>query len=482
MHIKLLSLLFILLIACSDRSGSDDNTIYLSGEIDNPKNDFITFNRSPTEVDTINLGDDNRFKFEIKDLEPGIYSFTHGGEYQLVVLEANDSLALRLNTRDFDESLVFTGKGAKKNNFLMKLYLEHENEHKVPQEVFKLEPEDFHQYIDSLRLVELDEVKKFNDDRNSSELFRKVTEATVNYNYYAFKEFYPFKYFGYDKLIHYKDAPDNFYAFRSDVDINDVTFKKMPVFQGYLSWYFKNAALQEFYKDGNHLRKFNKQSLAFNKQNLKLIDSGISDSYLESYLMKNVIREFIDDEKDPDKINSLVSLYNEYSEIEADKDFVNKMVNAHLYIREGNRLPDITLISTRNDHVNINELVEGKPSLIYFWSTNRTGQARRSHSIVRKLKDKYPQIQFIGINVNEYQPFYWKQTLKENKFIPDNEYYFRNAVEGVISLSADLNNAIMVDKEGVIVGPKINLFTQEIEKTIDSYQENLDLPKPDSSI
>ena len=36
----------------------------------------------------------------------------------------------RLNTLDFDESLVFTGEGAKKNNYLINLFLEHEKEEK----------------------------------------------------------------------------------------------------------------------------------------------------------------------------------------------------------------------------------------------------------------------------------------------------------------------------------------------------------------
>ena len=35
---------------------------------------------------------------------------------------------LRLNTFDFDESLVYTGKGAKENNFLMDIYLLNEEE------------------------------------------------------------------------------------------------------------------------------------------------------------------------------------------------------------------------------------------------------------------------------------------------------------------------------------------------------------------
>ncbi|SDB42945.1 hypothetical protein SAMN03097699_1281 [Flavobacteriaceae bacterium MAR_2010_188] len=472
MDIKLLLVFFVLISSCDDKSESDSDTIYFGGEIDNPKNDFILFNRSPIDVDTINLDDDNRFRFEIKHLEPGLYSFNHGGEYQLVVLEQNDSVALRVNTRDFDESLVFTGKGAKKNNFLMKLFLDHENTHRLPEAAFKREPEDFHKYIDSLRLNELAQVQRFNSQRSNSELFKKISEATVNYNYYFYKELYPFNYFGYDKLIHFNDLPDDFYAFRESVDLNNELLATLPVYQGYLEWYFKSSALQEYYKDGNHKLKFNKQSLAYNQQTLKLIDSLIENPILESYLMKDVIRQFLPYEQDSSKIASLVSLYNEYSEVDNDKEMIRKIVEAKMNIKQGSSLPNVTLISTKNEYINIKQLVEGKPSLIYFWSTNRKVQAKRSHAVIRKLILKYPDIQFIGINVNEYQPIYWKQTLKENKFNTENEYYFRNALDGVISLSADLNNGLMVNSEGVIIGPKINLFDEEVEQAIDFFVKN----------
>ena len=72
------------------------------------------------KVDTLLLDKNNRFIHKISNFTSGLYAFSHGGEYQWVLLEPKDSLLLRLNTIDFDESLVFTGKGARKNNYLIK--------------------------------------------------------------------------------------------------------------------------------------------------------------------------------------------------------------------------------------------------------------------------------------------------------------------------------------------------------------------------
>ena len=51
-------------------------------------------------------------KFDL--LTPGLYSFKHDPEYQYIYFDKNDSLMLRLNTLDFDNSLMFCGRGDEK--------------------------------------------------------------------------------------------------------------------------------------------------------------------------------------------------------------------------------------------------------------------------------------------------------------------------------------------------------------------------------
>ncbi len=111
----------MLTFGCKTKSASDGDVAFLGGEIVNPKNkSVVLYNTDGKVVDSFKLDVNNRFKHKFKNLNPGLYSITHGGEYQLVLLEPNDSVMFRLNTYDFDESLVFTGKGAKKNNYLIK--------------------------------------------------------------------------------------------------------------------------------------------------------------------------------------------------------------------------------------------------------------------------------------------------------------------------------------------------------------------------
>ena len=67
---------------------------------------YYVISKSDSVLDTVKLDDHNRFAYKINDLQPGFYTFRHGSEIQKVLLEPNDSIMFRLNTYDFDESLV----------------------------------------------------------------------------------------------------------------------------------------------------------------------------------------------------------------------------------------------------------------------------------------------------------------------------------------------------------------------------------------
>ena len=82
-------------------------------------------------LDSARLDSHNKFSFTLDSLKLGLYTFKHGAEFQYLYLEPKDSLLMYLNTWDFDESLIFSGKGSAKNNFLIKLYLDQERLRKV---------------------------------------------------------------------------------------------------------------------------------------------------------------------------------------------------------------------------------------------------------------------------------------------------------------------------------------------------------------
>ena len=126
---KKLLFIFLLLTFYSCKQSDTNNTLtYFGGQIINPKVDYVFLVKDGVTVDSTLLDDANKFLLQFKLEKEGLYLFKHGNEFLYLYLEPADSVLVRLNTWDFDESIVFTGRGAEKNNFLINLFIINELE------------------------------------------------------------------------------------------------------------------------------------------------------------------------------------------------------------------------------------------------------------------------------------------------------------------------------------------------------------------
>ena len=126
------------------------NRIFLGGQIINPSSRTVTLYQGNTVVETFQLDDQLRFKKKYDSLASGIFKLEHLPEYQTLLLEKGDSLWVRINAATFDESIVYSGSGASKNNFLMELFLRQEKENQYLSTKYSSNKETFSRLLDSL--------------------------------------------------------------------------------------------------------------------------------------------------------------------------------------------------------------------------------------------------------------------------------------------------------------------------------------------
>src|SRR5690606_9729481 len=174
-------------------------------------------------LDTIYLKDDNTFFKEFDSLKPGIYTFRHDPEYQYVYFDKNDSLMVNINTRDFDESIVFCGRGDRKNNFLMELYLLNEKANDDLYPMFDQDPQTYITHIDSAYRTTKQFYNRHKDKIEWGEGFDLYAKAMVDFNYYTTKEIYP-------RIHHIRtgkkvNLPADFYNYRNEIDFNDAALE-----------------------------------------------------------------------------------------------------------------------------------------------------------------------------------------------------------------------------------------------------------------
>jgi hypothetical protein len=473
-YIVLIFFMTFLSIGCKPSDKNAGEYAYIGGEIINPKNKtIILYNTKGKVVDSVSLDTNNRFIHKITNLEPGLYSLTHGGEYQMIILEPKDSIMFRLNTYDFDGSLVFTGKGAKKNNYLIKTYLSNEKEAKQLVKYSKMEPEKFHSFVEKRRTNQLKEFDEFLEHNEESEFFKSIITASINYSTYADKEIYPFAYFGNNKLIHIKDLPENFYAYRATIDYNANHLNNFFSYNRFLFSHIDNLAIESYYELNAYHSKFDRHAFDYNKSKLDIIDRIITDKTIKNNLLKYKARDFVSHNHTEAQANELLDYYLEKSTNEEDKIYLKDLVSSLKQLRRGNPLPNLAIVNFNNTEHRLNAIIT-KPTIIYFWSSNSKSQYRNSHYMVHKLKASFPQVDFISINVNNNDDKFWKRIISNYNFPTLNEFKFKDTPRARKTLAVNyLNKSIIVDKNANILHPNANIFSSDFEEML----ENLLLKK-----
>ncbi len=472
MRIHIISLMLLAtLFSCQKDSDKDVTYAYFGGEIINPNNDYVLLLSSNHQFDTLFLDSANRFFKKIDNLHAGLYTFSHGGEYQMALLEPADSVMIRLNTVDFDESLVFTGIGAKKNNFLIKVFLDNEKEQENFINSSRLAPEQFERYIDSARTGRINEFLDFSAKNNLSEIFKNVAETSIDYGYFSAKEMYPFGHYGYRDLKKYKDLPSNFYDYRKNIDYNNAALSDYFIYNRFLYSHFNNVALNAFYENATEESVFNRNSLIYNLEKLKLMDEYISQDTIKNKLLKNTARDFISRCEDSTETEQIISSYLDKSTNTKDKAYIKRLSIALNQLKPGKTIPDVELLTYENERFKLSDLIT-KPTVIYFWSSNLKIHYKNSHFKSQELRKKYPNIDFIAININDNDNRYWKKTLNDFKFSTIGEYQFANTDDGKQTLAINtIYKMIVVDKQMRIVDSYYNMFQNRFEDVLKGLNE-----------
>ena len=189
----LLSIVILSTLSSCKKVFEEDNYIaYFGGEIVNPQNNFILFLKDNEVIDTIYLDSKNRFLHKFDSLAPGLYTFKHLPEYQYVYFDKNDSLMVRLNTHNFDNSIAFCGRGDEKNNYLIDAFLKNEQDRSYLYDILDKDAEVFIHKIDSSFQLRKKEYNKNKAEIQWSETFDKVALADLNCNYFYKRELYPY--------------------------------------------------------------------------------------------------------------------------------------------------------------------------------------------------------------------------------------------------------------------------------------------------
>lgn len=451
----------LLMMSCDKKYGRKDYTAYFGGEVLNPVNRYVLFCKDGQVIDTIPLKDNNTFFKTFDSLAPGLYSFRHDPEYQYVYFDKNDSLMVRVNARDFDESIVYCGRGEQKNNFLMEMYLRNEADKSQFYPIFDLDVKSFEKATDSSYAAS----KSFYDKRKQeiqwSDDFDKFAKAAVDFHHYAKKEIYPTVHrvrTGQDLT---DEIPESYYAFRSGVDFNDQDLSGYAPYLNYLSHMLGNRAAINYH---NHFTEAD-LALKTNINKLQIADTLIRDEKVKNIILNNIAFTYLLEDQNMENNHKFLEIFHKYSTDNSKKNEINKIGRAIQQLSQGRELPAVDLVDLNGKTLSSSNF-KGKKTVFFCWTQKLESHFKAAHKKVMDLKLRHPDYQFVAINVDDDKEK-WRQLLA-------------NAGNtGIIELqSADfedlkdkwaitkIHRTIILNEDGTIRNAFSNLFDVNFEKEL----------------
>ncbi|MDP5028334.1 MAG: thioredoxin family protein [Flavobacterium sp.] len=451
--------LFTSLTSCKKVFKEDNFVAYFGGEILNPQEKYVLFLKDDEVIDTIYLDKNNRFMHKFDSLAPGLYTYKHNPEYQYVYFDKNDSLMLRVNTFDFDNSVVFCGRGDEKNNFLMELFLKNDADRSLMYDKFDKDVKSFIKNIDSSYAIRKSFYLKRKAEIGWDENFDLVARASLNFHHITKKEIYPYAHqFRTGENIRTK-LPSNYYDHRKEVDFNNAVLTNYSPFIKYVSVMLNNVSLQKDHLD------LNENSLENNIEKLNITDTLIKNQKVKNVVLNNVAMMYLLEDQNMYNNQKFIERYLKLSSDTKNKEEIRELSNSVKNLKVGNTLPNINLTITANETVAINSIIT-KPTVLFFWTSHAESHFVASHKKIAELQVKYPNYEFIAVNVNDSK-INWENALKKYKFQIAKEFHVEDfelvKKKWVIT---KIHRIIILNADGTIKNGFANLFDVNFEQNL----------------
>lgn len=435
-----------------------DNSTYFGGKIINAKTAYVVLFEMEKAIDTFYLDANRKFLGRIEIKEGGLYYFKHGPEHQYIYIEPQDSILIRLNTWDFDESLVFSGKGSEKNNMLINCFLEAEEDEKKLYAYYKYSPTVFKEKIDSIKRTKLSKLNAF-IGRNPQETkkFTEILEIALTYPVYSKAEGYPF-HLNKSALKDFLKSNKDFYNYRDTLQLNKDSLMYFQAYRDFVVSQMYNIVFTKYPNEKIYSENFTTALL-------NVIDEKIaSEDPKNTFLKQTIISHFYKNSNSKIHKNPFDTFFRLSSNVD-EKEQIERLLNDSKKLRDGSRLENFQLVDFNNAVHESQKLFRGKKTLIYFWNSAYVTKDYVA-SKIKYFTGKHPEIQYIGVkidgNSNDYidqldikTQFFITQKSKANSF-----------------LTSKMPRTILINKKGVIKHHYTSLSSKNIYKQLEALAKN----------
>ncbi len=379
--------ILVVALAVSCNGKKDVNYALISGKITNP-NGNVMITEIGKVVKKIAVAEDGTFKDTIFNAE-GYYDLVHSRERTAVYLKNGYDVKLTLDTKEFDETITYTGEGAKQNNYLAKKFLIEEELGGV-RALFALKEDAFLEKVNSVKTKLEKELKGVDSDFAKSEQKKSKYENAVKLlNYQRYHSI----------LTNNKDfkVSEKFPNAVEGIDLkNEEDFKKYDS--------YKQLVLNSFY---NEMSKETDKEKALVEKIGKMKEGEIKKTLIAS-LARSIDNASERNQKVYDAVMKLSKDEKLKNDLKAKMDKFKKLV-------KGNPSPIFENYENYKGGKTSLKDFKGKFVYIDVWAT-WCGPCKREIPFMKKVEEKYhgKKIAFVSISVDDLKKKdAWKEMVKE---------------------------------------------------------------------
>lgn len=460
-------LLFLLLIVLAGCSEGEKNSpkVFFAGQIINPTDAYVVLFKGEQVIDSAKLDERNRFSFELDSITEGLHHFNHAPEYQYVYLKQGDSLMARLNTIDFDESLVFSGtsSSAELNNFLLDLFLSKEKEERaILKEIYGLEPSEFTRHIDSLHREKLQRLETLVAEVDLSAKAKELAQASIDYTYYNYKEEYPFAHKKHRGQKVLGNLPDDFYAYRDRISFATPHLNYLRPYYVFMQTHIKNLSFSKCSKacaiKGGKVRN----QLHFNRHKLSLIDSLVQENELKDNLFRNVAFNYLLMANDTEEnIDSFITDFHLRSGNNRHIEEINELYHGIQNVQPNKKIPNVLVTDMQGKKVSLQDIAKNGKVVFYFWTGSDRGHFKSIIKRVEQLTKTKKDYAFVGINMRTDDTT-WRGMVESYGLDAQNQYKADNFEEITKSLIIHHLNRCVITEDATIVDAFSDMYTASL--------------------
>lgn len=410
----------------------------ISGKIDNPVSDSLFLKTDDSKIiAACKLNKDNGFKMKV-EIEEGYYRIGDNNEHTELFLSPGFNLHLTIDTKLFDESIQYKGKGSSENNYLAKSYLLDEGFGKLRSYSYyaKLEEKDFLKLSDSLLKVELDFLGNYK--KSMLPRFYDFQKMKIEYSYRTKLNNYESMHMMLTNNMEFvvsSSFPDPF----KDIDLNKAewvsAFEYTNAVEAYL-WELASKDLKE--------KKASNYYLAFYNN----MEALIKLPYLKEKFAFSIGRNNLIYAKDLDLVyEKTVSNITDTLKLGLVKSIYQRLKA----LQDGTLIPEFSFSDLNGEMVKLSDF-KGRYVYIDIWAT-WCGPCMYEMPYLRKLEDTLANknIAFVSICKDDYKQN-WERSIKKSGsksvqlFAEEgNDKFFKDFIVNSIP------RFILIDKDGKII-------------------------------